>query len=65
MSVVSDFPVGRGLCGGLRSPAVRDVSECDLETSITRRPEPTRTVVPWGECVLFRSQIRKYSKSIW
>jgi len=32
----------------LRSPNVCDVSECDLETSITRRPKPTRTVMPWG-----------------
>jgi len=52
----------------LRSPTVCDVSECDLETSITRRPRPTRTVVHLGgggECVLLRSQIRKYNKSIW
>jgi len=32
----------------LRSPTVCDVSECDLETSITRRPRPTRTVVHLG-----------------
>ena len=36
---------GRGLCVGLRSPAV---SECDLETSVTRGPGPTRAVVPLG-----------------
>jgi hypothetical protein len=48
MSVVSYFAVCRGIFDGLRSPTVRDVSECDLETSITRRPKFTRTVVPWG-----------------
>jgi hypothetical protein len=43
----------RGLCDGpIAHPeesTERGVSECDLETSTTRPPWPTKTVEPWKE----------------
>jgi len=51
MSVSCEFYVlsGRGLCVGLitRPEESYRVSECDHESSITRRPWPTRAIAPW------------------
>jgi hypothetical protein len=37
---------GRGLWNGPMTRSECGVSECDLETSIMRRPRPTRAVEP-------------------